>query len=288
MQVVETRRSAAAAQGARVLEGARLTGGASRQRASAFFLRDLRIDLAYPASFALHALHVLLGTAAYFFLARFVDRGAGGGPAAFPFLLVGLALNAYMTSWLVCFTHAIRSGQISGTLKLVLASPISIGEFLGYSALYPSVRAGADAILYVAGGILLGLSFADASGPATVAVLALSSLAFAAIGIASAGVTLVWKRGEPLLAVFMSLSWLLGGVMYPVDLLPTPLQQVSGLLPITHATTALRLAVLHGGRDLARELGPLAGFALIGLPLAVTGFRLALNRARRSGTIGHW
>lgn len=216
-----------------------------------------------------------------------MDSGSGGGSAAFPFLLVGLALNAYMTSWLVCFTHAIRSGQLNGTLKLVLTSPLSTAELLGYSALYPSVRAAADAVLYVTGGALLGLSFVNANVPAIAAVLAFSSVAFAAVGIASAGVTMVWKRGEPLLSVFMSLSWLLGGVMYPVDLLPAPLQRVSAVLPITHATTALRLAVQHGGRDIAAELGPLAAFALLGVPVALVGFQLALNHARRIGTVGH-
>ena len=53
------------------------------------FRRDLLTDLSYKLSFALQALHILLGIAAHYFLARFLGGSTPGGYAPFPFLLVG-------------------------------------------------------------------------------------------------------------------------------------------------------------------------------------------------------
>ena len=70
-------------------------------KAWAFFRRDLLTDLSYKLSFALQALHILLGIAAYYFLARFLGGSTPGGYAPFPFLLVGMAVNGYMTTALI-------------------------------------------------------------------------------------------------------------------------------------------------------------------------------------------
>jgi ABC-2 type transport system permease protein len=254
--------------------------------AAAFVKRDFLVDFSYRLSFVLHAAHILLGVAAYFFLARFVDRAALGGAAPFPFLLIGLAVNAYMSTWLVCFTEAIRSGQAAGTLKLIFSSPVSRGQFLFFSSLYPSARAALDAGLYVAAGLVLGLSASSAGAVAVLVMLTLSSLAFAAIGITSAAAALVVKRGDPVLWIATSLSWLLGGVLYPVQLLPEPLQRAAQVLPITHAADGLRAAVTGSG-GVAGPAVTLLLFVIIGLPSSVATFHWAVRRARVRGTLGH-
>lgn len=252
---------------------------------AAFFKRDLLTDLSYRLSFALHAVSILLGIASYYFLARFVDRAALHGSDPFSFLLVGLAVNAYMSTWLVCFTDAIRTGQITGTLKLVFASPISVMQFLVFSASYPSARAAVDAAVYLVAGLALGVSLSHANLAAACAIVFLSSLAFAAIGIGSAAFALVIKRGDPLLWVVTSLSWMLGGVLYPIELLPAALQQVAHLLPITPAVSGIRLAL--GGGSIADAAASLAMFALIGLPASLVAFGAAHRRARIAGSLGH-
>src|SRR5438309_9926847 len=77
----------------------------------AFVKRDLAIDLRYRLSFALEAIHVLLAVAAFYFFAQLVGQQRPDGYASFPFLLVGLAVNAYMTTCFVCFSQAMRGGQ---------------------------------------------------------------------------------------------------------------------------------------------------------------------------------
>ena len=60
----------------------------------------------------------------------------------------------------------------------------------------------------------------------------------------SAAFTLALKRGDPLLWLSGGLSWLLGGVFFPTDMLPGGLRQAALVLPITHALEALRATLL--------------------------------------------
>jgi len=252
----------------------------------AFFKRDLLADTSYRWSLALHALHIFFGIGAYFFLSRFVDRAPLRGADPFGFLLIGLAVNAYMSCWLVCFSEAVRGGQTTGTLKMILASPIADTQFLAFSALYPSARALVDASVYVIGGLALGASLARANLGGAAVTLALSAVAFAAVGIASAAVALVVKRGDPVVWAVTSLSWMLGGILYPTELLPAWLQSTARLLPITHAVSGIRSALL-GGQLATDATAALALFALVGLPASVVAFRAAVRFARSTGSLGH-
>ena len=158
------------------------------------------------------------------------------------------------------------------------------------SSLYPVVRASMDAGLYLLGGALLGLSLGKANLTAALIIFLVSLLAFSSMGILSATLTLVFKRGDPLLWLFGGLSWLLGGVFYPVEVLPHYLQKAAQLLPITHALKGMRAALLGGAlvSQLLPHIGVLALFGLIGLPLSLVGFSLGVRRARVTGTLSHF
>jgi len=259
-------------------------------KAWAFFKRDLLTDLSYKFSFALQAVHVLLMIASYYFLARFMGDKSPGGYAPFPFMAVGIAVNGYMTTCLVCFTQAISGGQTTGTLKAALATPTSPTAFIGLSAIYPGVRAAVDAALYLAGATAFGLSLGRVNVLAVAVLFILSTLAFSGVGILSATFTLVFKRGDPILWFFVSLSWLLGGVFYPVDSLPPLLRGLAQLLPITHALDGTRAAVLAGAAlgEIAPQIGALATFAAIVLPVSLLAFRLGVQHAKKTGSLGHF
>jgi ABC-2 type transport system permease protein len=270
-----------------------LAGGRVMQtlwKAWAFFKRDLLTDLSYRFSFAVEGVHVLLMIASYYFLARFVGEKTPGGYSPFPFMAVGIAVNGYMTTCLACFAQAIRGGQTTGTLKVALATPTSPAAFIGLSSIYPCVRAAVDAALYLLGSSLFGLPLGRVNLPSVVVLFVLSTLVFSSVGILSATFTLLFKRGDPVLWVFVSLSWLLGGVFYPVDALPPLLQRLAWLLPVTHVLDGARAAVLSGSSpgELVWQIGALTVFAVAGLPASVAAFHLGVRRAKTTGTLGQF
>jgi ABC-2 type transport system permease protein len=255
----------------------------------AFIKRDLAIDFSYRLSFALEAAHVLTAVAAFYFFSGLVGHTRPQGYASFPFILVGLAVNAYMITCFVCFSQAIKGSQPAGTLKAILATPTSSSSFLICSSAYPFIRASLDAGMYLVAGTLFGLPLWHVNAVAVALVFVLSLLAFSSIGIMSATFTLVFKRGDPLLWLFGSGSWLLGGVLYPVDVLPAFLQQLSRLLPLTHAADGMRAALLDGASPalIVADLQALTLFGLIGFPASVLMFSLGINHAKRVGTLDH-
>ena len=258
-------------------------------KAYAFFKRDLLVDLSYKLSFLFEAVHIFITVAAFFFLAGLLGAKSLQGYGAFPFILIGLAVNAYMTTCLVCFTQVVRGAQVAGTLKAVLVTPTSATEFLACSSLYPLARATLDATVYGIGGIAFGLSLERINPLATIVVFVASLFAFSSIGLLSATFILIFKRGDPLLWLFGSSSWLLGGVMYPADVLPHWLRRVAELLPITHALRALRATLLGDARmaTVLPDIAVLTVYALVGLPVSMAVFNFGLKRARISGTLGH-
>jgi ABC-2 type transport system permease protein len=254
----------------------------------AFLKRDLAADLSYKISFLLETLHVLIAVAAFFYFSQLLGSTPLQGYASFPFLLVGLMVNAYMTTCFVCFAQAISGSRTSGTLKSTLAMPISTGGFLVCSSAYPFVRSSIDVIVYLAAGWLFGLG-SHVNVFTAAAVFGMSVLAFSSIGIVSASVTLVLGRGDPVLWLFGSASWLLGGVLFPIDRLPEVLRPVAALLPITHAVDGMRAAVLTSASPLTllTDMQGLVIFALCGFPASLLAFDLAVRHVKQAGTLDH-
>jgi ABC-2 type transport system permease protein len=259
-------------------------------KAWAFFKRDLLTDISYKLSFAFQVVDILVGIGAFYFLARMLGKGAFHGYEPFAFILVGMAVNGYMGTCLVCFAQSVRGSSPLGTLKMVLVTPTSPVVFILSSSLYPFVRSAVDAVLYLLAGILFGLSLGRVNIPAMLLFFVLSVMAFSSIGILSATFTLVFKRGDPFLWLFGGLSWLLGGVFYPVEVLPRFLQRAGQFLPITHALAGMRAALL-GSASIAQmlpQIGMLALFCLVGLPVSLLGFCWGVRWARVTGTLTHF
>jgi ABC-2 type transport system permease protein len=190
-------------------------------KAWAFFRRDFRNDISYRLSFLLEVSNIVLTLASFYFLSKLLGERLSGGYAPFPFLLIGMAVNGYMTTSLYCFSQGIRGSQQVGALKAIFAAKVSPMGFVAYSAAYPIFRAFLDAAVFIIGGVLFGLSLTNVNVFSALVVFILSVAAFGSIGILSATFAVVFKKGDPLLWFFGGLSWLLGGVFYPLEVLPS-------------------------------------------------------------------
>jgi ABC-2 type transport system permease protein len=259
--------------------------------ARACFVRDLIVDTTYKVSVAIELVDVIIGVAAYYYLSRVIGDRHPAGYDAFGFILVGVAANNAMSAALACFGQTVKTDQQAGTLKPILATPVSPGLLVACSSAYPLVRSIASACGYFAAGILLfGSSWRAGNLLAAAVVLAAALGAFAAIGLFSAAFTLVVKRGDPVLWFVSALSWLLGGVFFPIEMLPSALQRIAHLLPLMYALDGLRATLLGGAGFVAagRDIAVLAGVAAVGLPLGVWLVCVATVWGKRQGTLGSY
>lgn len=261
----------------------------------AFVRRDLLAATSYKIAFAWQLATLASSIFTVYFLSRMVAGTdvaslAPYGGDYFAFALIGVAFADYLTVSLRGFSGGIRAAQTFGTLEAMLATPTSPAAIVVGSALYQFLWSMVRVGVYIAAGVALGARFPAVDLPAVAVTVALSVMAFGAVGIVGASLVLVLKAWEPVTALFSGLSMLLGGVLYPVSSLPAVARGAATVLPITHALEAMRGALLTGRSiaDLARPLGLLALFTAIVLPLALLAFRHALRRIRVDGSASHY
>jgi ABC-2 type transport system permease protein len=263
----------------------------------AFLVRDFLWDVSYPLSFFWRGSGILFSLVTFYFLGYLVSGSAAGylsgygGGHYFPFVLLGLALSAFQGVALTSISSAIQYGMYTGTLESMLVTPTSLSTIIFSSVLYQFATSLLNILLYMFfGAVLFGFSLAKANLLSAVVMLALSLLAHLPLGIFSASFLLVFKRGNPVTALVGSLSSLLGGVYFPLAVLPGWLQTVSFFLPFTHALEGLRQAVLNGRSlgELTTQVAVLGIFAVVLLPLSLTVFAYAIHQAKRLGTLSQF
>jgi ABC-2 type transport system permease protein len=259
----------------------------------AFLKRDFLIETSYRFSTLLQMGSIVFTVTSYYYLARFVGASGFSGEnlgaqGYFAFVLIGVAVHEYLTTSLEAFSRGIRESQLTGTLGALLSTQTSLAAIILLSAAYPLVWTSVVVMFYLALGIgIFGVRFALGDLSAAGLILFLSIIAFSGLGTLSASFVMVFKRGSPVVWLFGGLSWLLGGVLYPVAVLPWWLRQASALLPITYAIEGLRAALLRDApwHELWHSVGPLLLIAAIVFPLGIASFQIAARYTRIAGTL---
>ncbi len=265
------------------------------QSAFAFLKRDFLIATSYRIAFLVQLLGILMAVPVFFFMGRMVPTATAGalskyGGSYFAFLLIGVAFMDYLAISLKTFTESLRESQLMGTLEIVLLSPTSLWQLLIYSSLWIYLLTTFRFALYLLAGVAFGLDLRNANAPAALLVLALSVPAFASFGILSASVTMVIKRGESLNMGLSTLALALGGVLFPLDVMPVWLQRAGQLLPVTHALEAMRRSLFAGAgvMDLLPQLSVLLLFTVVLFPISLSCFHLAVRASKRSGSLAQY
>ena len=262
----------------------------------AFFRRDFAIQSSYRSAFVLELAETLFAAASFYYLSQFIDGPAihsalPAGHSYFAFALVGVAFFDYMTVALNAFDQAIEEARRTGTLEALLVTDTSLPVILAGSAIYPFVYESVRTGVYLVWGVLLfGFPVNQANWLGALAVLTVSILAFAGLGILSASYLLLFKRGNPAKWLLLGASGVLGGMMYPVAVLPHALQILSRLLPVTYSLEGLRAALLDGADFIALwpSIRALAAFVIVLLPVSFAAFSWALRRTKINGTLSHY
>ena len=264
-------------------------------RLFAFLRRDLREALTYKFSFVSSFVGILLSSATFYFVAKLVPPGTPSlGPFGgdyFSFAVVGVAFSSLLGMFQEGLSSVVRSAQVSGTLEALLVTPASIPTVLFGSSLYSLILQVFRTALHL--GVALaffGMTLGRVNVPGVLYVGILTVLCFLGVGILSASFILVYKTGNPFGWVLGTVSGLLGGVVFPVALLPPWIRWVSSLLPVTYALDGMRKCLLAsaGFAEVVPDIAALAVFNIILLPASLLAFRLAVRKAKRDGTLSHF
>jgi ABC-2 type transport system permease protein len=264
-------------------------------KAWAFVVRDLRVETSYKFQFVWSFATVFFTVATFYFVAGLVR--SGGPPAAlaeyggdyFAFVVIGIAIARYLDASLAGTTTAVRQAMNQGTLEIMFASPTRPMTVLAFSAIWQFLFETVRVLFCLAtAAVFFGFRLSQPNWPAAAVALALTVPAFLSLGVLSASVLILLKRGDPLNWFAVSVASLLGGVLFPVGELPGWLQVAAYLVPLTHALDCFRGALLlgRGVWEMAESMVPLLVFSVLMLPIAWMVSGLVLRHARRSGALG--
>jgi ABC-2 type transport system permease protein len=259
----------------------------------AFLKKDLLVMLSYRFNLLLSLMGIFLSVVMFYFIGKtfsgamspFLQRYGGD---YFPYVLIGIAVSNFVTVGLSALSQQARSAQVEGTLEALLSTPTSIYTVLMGNSLWSFLTAFGTAVALIAAGFLvIHFEVSLVRAAAAVVVLLLTFLAFLMVGMLSASFVIVFKRGDPISYLFGWSSFLLGGILFPVEVLPDPLPLLSRFLPITYAIEAVRqlLLVRAPFQSILPLVLTLCLFAVILGPVSVLFFRYAVHRARKDGNL---
>lgn len=264
-------------------------------RLLAFLKRDVRDALTYKFAFVYSLLGIFLSSATFFFVSRLVAPGTPAlkayGGDYFAFAVVGLAFSSLLGVFQEGLPAVIRNAQMSGTLEALLVTQTPIPTILMGSSLYSLAFTSVRTLVHLALAMaVFGMKLGHVNWPGVVLVFGMTALCFLSVGILSASFILVYKMGNPLSWVFSSVSGLLGGVVFPISVLPVWLRWASYLVPVTYSLDGMRKSLLSsaGLSKILPDVAVLAAFNAILLPLSLVTFRLAVRKAKRDGTLTHY
>jgi ABC-2 type transport system permease protein len=251
--------------------------------------KDFRTALSYRVGFISAIVASFWSLIAFRFISKLVNTGefAGNGVAYFRYAVVGLLFASILEPAAIGTSASARGEQVQGTLEYMASQPVR-RIYLGLSwSAYGLLQSMVLAVIVLLLTIPIGFSVTNVNVPVVVAVVVLSILIFAAVGNAGAALVIVVQQGSVIVAGALSIIGVVSGALFPVSELPSWLQAVSRLSPLTYALDALRSATLANQppTSYTEDLLVLVGFALVSLPVSAWVLERAFRVAQQRGTL---
>ena len=205
------------------------------------------------------------------------------------YLLIGALLWGYLSLVFMEAAFAIAWERWEGTIEYTFMAPVPRLTHLAGMAGGTIVRAVVFSVTTLFAVMLfIPVDLSHANALSAIVMLAVGTVAFMGLGIASAVFPLIWtEKGLQMAYIVQAVVLLVSGVYYPTSVLPGWLQALSVVSPATYVIEGMRRALLDGA-DLA-SLWPLVWPALLvgllSIPIGLRAFVAAERYAKRTGRL---
>lgn len=208
------------------------------------FLKQFSIEKTYKTSFFLQFLSIPITIFSWFFLSKLIDVNSpflSQDYSYLVFVIIGIGSLDLCISIVNYVLMRLREEQISGVLEEIFVTKTSFHNYIFSLTSYPTILSLIRLCIY-----LLILIFISSSSfnvfnfILALPLILLTILSVTGFSMASAALVLLIKKGNFLSKGFITISSLCGGVIYPISLLPSQIQFISNLLPVTQLANSLR------------------------------------------------
>jgi ABC-2 type transport system permease protein len=258
---------------------------------SAFYAvvrRDFHIFLSYRTRLVSQVLTSIFSLTLFYYVSRLVHVDGFTTPDRyFGFVVVGIALVGVLYS---CFavSETIRQELVAGTFERLLLSPfggvrgaVATSIFpLAYSFMMAAVTLGLGAVVF-------GMELHWSTVPLALPALILALLAFLPFGLFFTALTIATKQANVGASWVIALLSIVGGLYFPIALLPSWAQFAAQVQPFTPATELLRHLLVDAPMETSVGLAlvKIVGFAEILVPISLYALYRAIRLGQRRGTI---
>jgi len=256
--------------------------------AAAVVKRDFLIFTSYRLRFLSEMVSAMLGVMLFYYVSRLVKGGSfETSDAYFSYAVIGLAVVQVLTAALVLLPLALRQELVAGTFERFLVSPLGPIYGLLAMAVFPFLSALVSALLMIVfAALAFGMPMEWSTAPLALPAALLGAVAFLPFAVLLTGAVFVVKQVGAGAGLLVMLVAIVGGVFFPVALLPDWIEWTSNVQPLTPAADLLRNLAVGTPIDSAwGAVGRLALFAAVLLPVSVLLLRACLRYGQRRGTV---
>jgi ABC-2 type transport system permease protein len=175
-----------------------------------------------------------------------VESIVSGEGSSFDFLAPGFIAMNVMMSGLTALGAALARERESGTLDGVLMSPISRTSIILGKTISHTIRNLLQGGITIAIAILIFGITIRGNPFLIVFILILGTISFLGLGIVATAIAKEQESAQLVLGLLQFPMMFLSGVLFPVEQMPSILQTVSKVLPLTYAVDALRKVMILG------------------------------------------
>jgi ABC-2 type transport system permease protein len=259
---------------------------------AAIVRRDYLITRSYRLPFVLDAFYGLLELSVYYFISRtfhgFVPAQLQDAPSYFAFAAAGIAVAVVVGAAASGLAHRLREEQLTGTLEALVVQPLTTAEIsLGLAGFPLLFAVGRAAVYLVVAGVWMDLDLSRTSWPGLIGLLLVTGTSLSVLGILSAAIVLVIKRGEILAGMLIAAMTILSGSVFPISALPEWLEPLGRILPLRFAFDGVR-AALFRGEGWGNDFLVLLSFSIVGLAAAIAVFARALDVSKKAASLGQY
>jgi ABC-2 type transport system permease protein len=175
-----------------------------------------------------------------------VETIVPGGGSSFDFVAPGFIAMNVMMSGLTALGAALARERESGTLAGVLMAPIArTSIILGKTISFTIRNLFQGAITITMAILIFGITIRG--NPLLIAgILIIGTISFLGLGIVATALTREQESAQLILGLLQFPMMFLSGVLFPVEQMPSFLQSISKILPLTYAVDALRKVMILG------------------------------------------
>jgi ABC-2 type transport system permease protein len=253
--------------------------------------RDAVLFMTYRTQVVSQFVGPLFTITLFYYISHLVTSRTIRSPGGyFGFVIVGVVIVQILTISLGVMPMSTRQELVSGTIERFLVSAHGPVNGIIGTMLFPLISAlFTGVITLMAATLLFGLPLASTAALA-IPVSLLGMLAFMPFAFFLVSLVMAFKQVASAAQFIIAGLAIVGGLYFPVSVLPSWIRWAAEVQPFTPATDLLRHLLVDAPLRQSAEVDllKLVGFVVVLLPTGFALLRFAIRYGQRTGTVAEY